>query len=150
MKLKDLINKYEWDDICYIFVQLYGGSRKKVDTAYKTKVFDVLKKLKPIKNKWSIIIEDCYDEEEKEHYSHVTGRHPDKDKGEQYSLCMTDWAEWLGMSISYKALRKYSKLEIIVHCLWEMTYCGYQEDMDKRWEYFYEVLGKIQKDKLKK
>jgi len=145
MKLKDLIKKYKWDDIFPVYIELYPDMKKSINS-YK-KVFNTLYSLKPANSKWSIVIEDCYDEEEKKHYAHVTGKNPDPNKKETYSLCLMDWPEWLGMNISYKALRRYPKLEIIAHCLWEMTYFGNQEDIDKRWEYIYETVEKIQKKK---
>ncbi|MCL0060381.1 hypothetical protein M1N88_00625 [Dehalococcoidia bacterium] len=45
-----------------------------------------------------------------------------------YGIDFTDWAEWLGMEIDQESFSKYSELDIIGHCLWEVTFYGFIQD----------------------
>jgi hypothetical protein len=49
-----------------------------------------------------------------------------------YAIEFTDWAEWLGMEIDLETLLSYSEVDILGHCLWEMTFCGYSPEDVKR------------------
>jgi len=46
-----------------------------------------------------------------------------------YALNFTPWAEWLAMPVSPKTLQCFSETEIIAHCLWEMTFHSFDEDV---------------------
>jgi hypothetical protein len=45
----------------------------------------------------------------------------------EFALEFERWAEWLGMEIDAETLAKYSPPDIVAHCLWEMTSCGFDE-----------------------
>jgi hypothetical protein len=47
-----------------------------------------------------------------------------------YALEFTKWNEWLGMDIDSETLNnvELTKADIVSHILYEMTYCGYQEE----------------------
>jgi len=47
---------------------------------------------------------------------------------ESYAIEFRPWAEWLDMDIDEETLSNYLESEIIVHCIWEMTFCGYDND----------------------
>lgn len=146
MKFKDLIDKYKWDDVYSTFMQLYPDQEKNIE-GYK-RVFEELRTLKPVETKMCIVIEDVFDEYDKEYYAHVSGkdgtlnkesdpeRFKDDEVGNQevlYAIEFTDWAKWLAMEIEQESLSKYSELDIIGHCLWEMTFYGFtQEKMKKQ------------------
>ena len=54
------------------------------------------------------------------------------DREASYGIELTDWAEWLGMEIEPETLSRYAEADIIVHCVWEMTFFGYsQADIEK-------------------
>ena len=40
----------------------------------------------------------------------------------------TAWSEWLGMPIDTNSLKEFSELEIVAHCLNEMTYAGFEQE----------------------
>ena len=40
----------------------------------------------------------------------------------------TAWKKWLGMGIDKQTLKEFTELEIIAHCLYEMTFAGYDEN----------------------
>lgn len=49
----------------------------------------------------------------------------------QYSLSMTPWNEWLAMEIDTSSLNAFTQPQIAAHCLWEMTFHGFDEaDVD--------------------
>ncbi|RMF96990.1 MAG: hypothetical protein D6734_02945 [Candidatus Schekmanbacteria bacterium] len=146
MMFKELIDKYDWDEVCTAFLQLYPDQKKNIE-GYK-QVFRELKMLKPIVTKMRIIIKDVFDDYDKKYYVHVFGKNgilnkesnpeqfKDDNLGNQevsYGIELTDWAEWLAMEIETESLARYSELDIIGHCLWEMTFYGFsQEEIRKQ------------------
>ena len=145
MKFKNLIYKYNWNDVQSTFMQLYPDQEKSIE-GYK-EVFEELRYIKPVETKMRIVIEDVYDEYDKNNYTHVSGKDgtlnkesnpehfKDDDIGNQevsYAIEFTDRAEWLAMDIDHESLSRYSELEIIGHCLWEMTFCGFTREDIKR------------------
>lgn len=145
MKFKDLIDKYKWDDVYSTFMQLYLDQEKNIE-GYK-RVFEELRTLEPVETKMCIVIEDVFDEYDKEYCAHVSGKDgtlnkecdpehfKDDEVGNQevlYAIEFTDWAEWLAMEIEQESLSKYSELDIIGHCLWEMTFYGFTQEKIKK------------------
>ncbi len=47
---------------------------------------------------------------------------------ESYAIEFVPWKEWLGMTINKDTLVEFNELEIISHCLYEMTFVGYNEE----------------------
>ena len=45
----------------------------------------------------------------------------------EYAIELSDWEEWLGMEIDGETAQNYSTSEIAAHCLWEMTFFGYDK-----------------------
>lgn len=45
-----------------------------------------------------------------------------------FAIELTDWAEWLGMAIDPDTVARLPELEIIGHCLWEMTFYGFTQE----------------------
>lgn len=145
MKFKELIDKYNWNDVYSTLIQLYPDQEKNIE-GYK-QVFEELCTLRPTETKMRIVIEDVFDEYDKEYHAHVSGKDgtlnkesdpkhfKDDEIGNQevsYGIEFTDWAEWLSMKIDQESLSKYSELDIIGHCLWEMTFYGFtQKDIKK-------------------
>ncbi len=49
-----------------------------------------------------------------------------------FALEFTPWTRWLGMAIDPSTLQRYTHPQIAAHCLWEMTYLGFEEaDIEK-------------------
>jgi hypothetical protein len=44
-----------------------------------------------------------------------------------YSLSFHPWTSWLGMLIGSETLREFSPSNIVAHCLWEMTFHGFEK-----------------------
>ncbi len=54
---------------------------------------------------------------------------------EFYAIEFRPWEDWLGMEIDPETLKTISSLDIICHCLWEMTFIGYEQDeIQKQWQ----------------
>ena len=145
MKFKELIDKYNWDDVCSILRQLYPDQKKNIE-GYK-QVFSELQTIKPVETKMRIVIEDVFDEYDREYYTHVSGKDgtlnkesapehfKDDELGNQevsYGIEFTDWAKWLAMDIDHESLIRYSELDIIGRCFWEMTFYGFTQEKIKK------------------
>ena len=90
------------------------------------------------KEKFKLVLENAHEEwdfydtetEETEHvvedFVSVYGKKPKcKDR---YSIEFAPWSEWLSMTIDSKTLKEFSPAEIAAHCLWEMTFIGFDEE----------------------
>lgn len=61
---------------------------------------------------------------------------------ESWALDFTPWSEWLGMPIREQTFKDYSELDVMAHCLWEISWMGFdeeiiqekKEDLDRRVE----------------
>jgi hypothetical protein len=61
---------------------------------------------------------------------------------ECWGLDFTPWAEWLGMPIRQVTFDNYSELDAMAHCLWEISWMGFdektikakREDLDARYQ----------------
>ena len=129
MKLVEIIKSNSWLSIEMTLLKLYPDQFESIE-AYK-KVFDRLQELDVEENEIEIVIEQEYDEETRElGIGNVYGI--DKNSTDKYTnslaLEFTQWKKWLGMIISELTEREFTELEIISHCLYEMTYVGYEED----------------------
>ena len=145
MKFKELLSKHEWDDIGPVLVRLYPDQEKNL--AGYGQVFETLRTIQPGETQIRLVIEDVLDEFTGEYYASVSGKDGtlmkdliplvpvDEEAGNRevsYGLELTDWAEWLDMEIEPETLLRYTEVDIIGHCLWEMTFFGYsQEDIKK-------------------
>lgn len=140
MTYKQLLQTTTWPTISSIFLELYPHA--KIDMAEYETVFGKLLLMNPEETDMSIVISREKDDDEE--YIEVSGlyNHP-KNEEEHYSqgIEFTPWCKWLGMDISTESLADFSELEIIVHCLYEMTYVGFEEEAIQK------VIKRLEKDK---
>jgi hypothetical protein len=139
MKLGDLIKDSSWLSVEIVFSKIYPDQVAFLDN-YEA-VFNGLKILKPNYSSISIVINNVIDEFDNEEYVNVSGYDNSKSSTsknqitESLALEFTPWAEWLGMSIDQDSMRSFSSLEIICHCLHEMTFMGFnQKEIDDEWQ----------------
>lgn len=45
-----------------------------------------------------------------------------------FALDLVPWEEWLGMELDPSAFDAYSAPDIVAHCLWEMTFFGFDKE----------------------
>lgn len=96
-------------------------------------VFEKLKTLELEENDMLIVLTeyDSDDEDNVHTYIDVSGRKNKKvpnDITDGYALEFVPWKEWLGMELAPETIKNFSELEIIAHCLYEMTFIGYEEE----------------------
>ena len=128
MKLSDLIHQNNWLSIEMTFRKLFQSNEDDIN-AHKEAFGKLL--LLPVESS-DIQIEIRHIKDDEEEYFEVCGIEKIKDNGEEktenLAIEFTPWSEWLGMQISKVTEKNYNELEIISHCLYEMTYAGFTEE----------------------
>ncbi|MCC7525531.1 MAG: hypothetical protein IT250_11960 [Chitinophagaceae bacterium] len=143
MKFNDLIKSHHWLSIELTLLDLYPDQNEIIDE-YR-KVFETLHNLQPVDNDMLIVLteyESDSDEKVKSAYADVSGRKriPEQNSiTDSYAMEFVKWENWLGMELAPETKNNFSELEIIAHCLYEMTFCGYEQ------EEIQEQLDSIQK-----
>ncbi|MBA6154212.1 DUF6557 family protein [Gelidibacter maritimus] len=140
MTFKQLLNANTWPTIIPLFIEAYPDAKKDM-VGYKA-VFERLKTMSPESIDVSIVITKEGNGDDA--YIDVSGLHKyPKNKEETYSqgIEFVSWRKWLGMDISKESLANFSELEIIVHCIYEMTFVGFTE------EAIQEKINEIEKSK---
>lgn len=139
MKFSELIKSNSWLSVELVFSQLYPAEENRI-SEYE-KVFDDLKFLESTDTEISIVISWVKDDFDNQEYVDVSGcersdtQLPDE-QNHSLALEFTSWEKWLGMDVDEKTLQDFTELEIISHCLYEMTFISFdqkiiQEEIDK-------------------
>ena len=136
MQFKELVDKYKFSDIKELFLKLYPDHDKSID-GFEF-VLEKLKKIKPQPSDMKIIIEEIKDGLiEDLIYANVSGIKPESDL--RWAIEDTPWHQWLDMGIDETTFEKYNEKEILCHCVWEMTWFGFNQesikDKSKYWGY---------------
>ncbi|WP_299290215.1 DUF6557 family protein [uncultured Mucilaginibacter sp.] len=126
MQFNELIETNNWLSISITLTSLYPNQKESL-TAYE-KVYDILLQMEPSDSAIEIVLQQCYDDEtNEESYVAVSGLKKDNPT-EGLAIEFVPWTEWLGMTVSSNALNQFNELEIISHCLYEMTFMGFDEN----------------------
>lgn len=133
MKLNEIIKSYNWLSVELIVSRLYPDQEKIVEE-YRN-VFEKLKLLEPEEYDMSIVLteNDCDSDDECEvrTYVDVSGRKKEKDPNsitDSYAIEFVEWAKWLGMDLAPETTNNFTDLEIIAHCIYEMTFVAFNEN----------------------
>jgi hypothetical protein len=129
MTLKTLLQKYTWLNVANVLWNFYPDEKKN-SSGYQD-VFEKLKIISPEDTDLSIVVAHCRDEFDGEEYVDVSGKYLNPKTDEQafsQAIEFTPWKEWLGMTIDQESLDHFSEIEIIAHCLHEMTFAGFDEE----------------------
>lgn len=117
MILKDLVDRNEWLSIALVFDKLYPDF---VDSLEEhEQVFLTLKQLDAQPSSMMIKLTDY------QTYIDISGLK--KNQEESYAIEFRPWSEWLGMQLFPENLLEFTELEILAHCLFEMSYFGFNE-----------------------
>ena len=117
--LKDLIEGVALPDIETRMQVLYPDYS--ID-GYKS-VLETLHNLTPMAN--DMVIHLTYIEDpDFDNYIKVDGI---DGEGNERGLDFVSWEKWLGMQIDSGTIGAYTPVEIVVHCLWEMTFYGFDQ-----------------------
>ena len=134
MNLYDLIKSYNWLSVELTLLKLYPDQDKMLDE-YRN-VYEKLKLTEPADyNELEIVLTE-YDndpnfESYKETYVDVSGQKKipnPNDITSGYAIEFLEWDKWLGMDLAKETTKNFSDLEIIAHCLYEMTFIDYDEE----------------------
>jgi hypothetical protein len=128
MTFKDLINQTEWLSIEFTLLELYSNIKEDIE-AHKT-AYEKIKQLKPNAINMEIVLveyEDDFDDELST-YVDVSGKKLDKKDLQSYAIEFMSWNDWLGMRISGDSLLNFNELEIVSHCIYEMTFIDFDEE----------------------
>ncbi|BCE00960.1 DUF6557 family protein [Marinicellulosiphila megalodicopiae] len=143
MKLNDLVAQYSWNDIEQPFIDYYGFYFKKHNKRIKKKrlnrfksAYELLQTLKCHENHWRILVTSTL--EDGENYVDVSSLNGELVKDQShynaqrdieyaedevgFDITFTSWEQWLGMRIEKSSFDDFSNEEIVAHCLWEMTF----------------------------
>ncbi len=133
--LKSLVDKYQWRDIYRRMAKLYPTPKKNLE-GYK-RVFKELQKINMLpqgKRKILIELQPCYDQFDDTYFTNVHGVTPKK-RGSTWAFDFYTWDKWLGMEIYEATLIEYGEINVICHCLYDMTFWGFnQDDINKEFE----------------
>ena len=134
MTFNELINRHHWLSIETELIRLYPDEENQID-AYRD-VYYKLKLLTPDPSDITIRLKEITDQDEK--YVHVDGFYTDGrvyefSGNDALALDFTPWEQWLGMPVNVQALEEFTELEVIAHCLFEMTFISFdQEDIQEQ------------------
>ncbi len=124
VKLNTIMRSNHWPDVEAVFLSEYPDQHESMD-GYR-KVFENLLCLNAEDNDTFLIIEPVHDAETGTlDYSNVCGK--EANQASNLSLEFMSWAKWLGMTVAKETLQRYNELEIIAHCMFEMTFMGFDE-----------------------
>ncbi len=134
MILKEIIETNNWLSIELTLINLYPDQVDLVND-YKT-VFEKLEFLEVENNDMLIVLTEYledYDEktDSETTYVDVSGRKLKQEEdsfSNSYALEFVKWEKWLGMELAPETLENFNELEIIAHCLYEMTFISYEEE----------------------
>jgi hypothetical protein len=151
MKLNELIKSNNWLSVEMTLLRLYPDQEKIIDE-YRN-VFEKLKITAPAKYDELEIILTEYDcdpnfESDNETYVDVSGQKkiPDpNDITNGYAIEFLEWRKWLGMDLATETTKNFSDLEIIAHCLYEMTFFDYDEEAIQ--EQFKSLIDRVEEYK---
>jgi len=128
MIFKDLIKEIPWKEVNEKFPVLYPKySTRNMMKGYKH-VYNTLLKKRPVKSNPPMAIVLAWVPPDKkwdeEGYWSVNGY----DGGpESWALDFSSFAKWLGFSVDAFFLSRKDKINLICHCLWEMTFHGFHD-----------------------
>jgi hypothetical protein len=127
--LRDLLLRTNFERVRASILRLYPDQDINID-GYKN-VFEKLMTLKPFDKgeKWKLELRKCKSIlNENETYWDISGLWLNSTDPEQlWGLSYTPWDQWLAMEVDEKQVNMISVSDFLAHCLYEMTYCGFDE-----------------------
>lgn len=131
MKFGEIVKSNNWLSVKMVLLNLYPDEKKNL-SGYE-EVFNKLRVLQPKKTDISILVSWEKDDFDQTDYVNVSGYYNNPDENtniltNSLAIEFTPWNEWLGMDIDQITLKTFNELEIISHCLFEMTFVGFEEE----------------------
>jgi hypothetical protein len=131
MTLSTLIKSNSWLSIQLVLLQLHPDEQEFIEEYEK--VFNELRIMQPLTCNITIEVSMVDDDYDNTQYVNVSGYYTNpSERSNEYTNSLAiefvPWIEWLGMEIDKNSFENYTELEIIAHCLHEMTYAGFEHD----------------------
>lgn len=124
MSLKEILKKADWKDVANSLLSSHPKERKYL--AGYEQVFEGLRQMTPMESDVTLVIEYIEDDLDPGHfYYDLYGRKEGDDR--RWGLLFTPWPEWMGMEVSEETVSALTPAQIIAHCLYEITFCGFSE-----------------------
>lgn len=149
MKLFELIENYNWDDVSETFYSIYPDQIKS-SNGYIV-AYNELQNTVAVPDTSVIVIEHFVSDDEDDVYEDVYSMEPGDNI--HYGLDFLPWSEVLGMDLSPDIFEHYNDLMVISHMMFEITFYGYssmkvKEESDKLQEIVDDVKNRIANDEF--
>ncbi len=143
MILHTLLTQFTDQEILRRLLILYPDEKKSKKGYYSA--LQVLRLLRPTMSSMNIIVETIPKDEWGDAYISVVGK---KNRDLTcWALDYEDWEVWMGYTIHPISMKHFSLLDIMCHCLWELTWQGFdQKSIKKRRDEISERLEDVKKD----
>jgi len=145
MGLKELLLSTDWDEVKQSLLRSYPDSRRTIDKLQR--VFERLLSLEGGETKTRLCFAEVMREGINEEpyievfgkdgtlnrdlpdfpYFSETARRDFANLEASFALELVPWEEWLGMELDPSTSQEYSASDLIAHCLWEMTFFGFDQ-----------------------
>jgi len=130
MILKDIVMQTDFNEMWDYLVSQYnkyepmqwGQYDDQYQGAYLS-IFERLQSIEPVESNLEIVISHPYEDD----WWRVNGVDKNEEDG-WYALDYLPWSEMLGMKIEKQTLTALKSHEILAHCMWEMTFWGFDEE----------------------
>ena len=133
MTLKQIVKIYTWLNIEQKILGLYPEEEENGNLSLYEEVLEKLRFMAPIAS--NIMLNITYEQDvfENETYVDVSGKDLNPDPNipiftDACAIEFTPWNKWLGMEITENTLKDFTELEILCHCLYEMTFVDFEEE----------------------
>lgn len=132
MILKEILEKANWQQVAIELVSAYPNQRKAIK-GYE-EVFELLQAKMPKDSELKLVVEYVEDDlDPGTFFYNVLGAKDGDEIG--YGLSFKSWSEWMGMDVSEETEASFSPEQICAHCLYEMTFYGFEEEtIERRWK----------------
>lgn len=133
MKFKELVDRVDVFSVVDRLIELYPDQEKSRD-AY-IGVLNGLKTTDAVESKDDIKLlvvelEDSFGDDI-EVYVNVSGY--SETEQQSYAIEFSPWNEWLGMKMYTNSIKRFGEVDVMAHCLYEMTFCGFESvEVEKR------------------
>jgi len=144
MKLSDLLASVTWADVKASLLWNYPGAEDSIED-YR-RAFASLRKRDAVATEMRLLLRQTFREGlDEKPFIEVTGRDGTRNRDLEdfphlgqsadseyakaetdFSLALEPWERWLGMDIDPETLSTYTASQIAAHCLWEMTFYGFE------------------------
>lgn len=138
MKLHEIIKSHTWLSVELTLRELCPERANHMN-GYRN-AFESLRILTPEDNDTRILLEECDTDDGSGRKTYIdvkgqqgnTGEVDEKGQPLEYALEWMEWEKWLGMDLAPATRKDFSELEIIAHCLCEMTCNGFDNEEIKQ------------------